>query len=1258
MVVSSRILRFATFLGALSVMWCTSPSPIALAAASEATLSLDLPALGRGDEIWVEDLSGGPGETVIVRVMISNPDTVVDTVTFKIGYNTSMLQYQSCAIGNLDPGWYLFNCNESSPGVVQIIGFVLTGGIPQGSSGCLVELTFEVTCGGCSYGDTSEILPYDLRDSLDAFNATSGIFTFLFAVTDTPVPPTSTPIPPTPTPGIDRIWVDDYQAYGGDPIVVSLMISNQETAIDVFTLEFQYDPLMLDYISCAAGTTDPGWFLFNCSEPSSGIIRVAGFVLSGGIPEDSYGSLVELTFTVTCPGCSYGATSALHFYQLLDALTGFTPDDGVFTFLTLDTPTPSPTPIIPTVTPTPMATINAWHIPVSAEACSYDAPMRNPSAPQGTADPVCIYAGVYPVGAASTVTLWYKINSGIWLSHEFEWECNDGANDYWWSLCDTSGAWWIPGASPGDTVWYYLVVTNPGNLPTYLYSETAPTRSDNEATAQADPYYFTYPIPTATPVPPTEPPTVTPIPPTETASPTLSPTLTVTATPTNSPTDTPIPPTVTPMPNRLWVEDNAGFCGDEVTIKVWISNQSLTVETFTLLIDFDSTLFEYISCARGIDPGWFLFDCSETQPGRITAAGFVLLGGGIPVGSYGTLVELTFRVTYFAYPPGSIVPIVIAGHYDDLVSFSAEDGIFAYDCETSPTPVPPTPTPTPTPAPENVWIEGTTGCYGDTIVIPVMVDNPETAIDTFAVELSYDTSILDYIGCTPGTLNPGWYYYNCQENTSGLVGIAGLATGIGIPAGSTGSIALLTFTVVCTTCSNDDTSNLAVANLYHDLTGFGRTDGTFTYYCANTATPTNTPTISPTFTETLTPTLSPTPTPTATPLINRIWVEDVEGCDGDEIIVNLMIANPLLSVDVFSLTFSYDPAMMGYLSCAPGELNPGWEFFNCSEPSSGSLQIGGFVSGAAIPQDSYGVLVELRFVVACPSCINDDSSSLSFGTLYHDLLSFSPADGTFTYFCEATPTPLPTDTPLPTATLVPTETPVPPTVTPEAPTATPEPPTPSPSPTEICRHDGDVNNDLDITVGDADLAFRMALGIIQPTFEERCSADCNDDGDLTVGDADLIFRRALGMASCVDPLLALKRTGSKKTPPLNLESADLLILETSSDTNREQMVVRLWVKNPDQAINAFGLRVSYPPANLTFESCRPGTLDPSWQMFSCFEPKEPGTLMIGGFTLNEIPKASTGTLLELSFKAVTIDVSPTLTVESMTDDLEGFKIGE
>lgn len=76
--------------------------------------------------------------------------------------------------------------------------------------------------------------------------------------------------------------------------------------------------------------------------------------------------------------------------------------------------------------------------------------------------------------------------------------------------------------------------------------------------------------------------------------------------------------------------------------------------------------------------------------------------------------------------------------------------------------------------------------------------------------------------------------------------------------------------------------------------------------------------------------------------------------------------------------------------------------------------------------------------------------------------------------------------------------------------------TPTVTPTPICINDGDVNGDGVWSAGDAQLAFSIAVGSYNPSYEEFCAADCNGDDVVSAGDAQTIFGVALGIGSCVD----------------------------------------------------------------------------------------------------------------------------------------------
>lgn len=188
---------------------------------------------------------------------------------------------------------------------------------------------------------------------------------------------------------------------------------------------------------------------------------------------------------------------------------------------------------------------------------------------------------------------------------------------------------------------------------------------------------------------------------------------------------------------------------------------------------------------------------------------------------------------------------------------------------------------------------------------------------------------------------------------------------------------------------------------------------------------------------------------------DRIWVHsDYEGCTGDTIEVLIELANPETPVDAFTMNMLFDTTMLEYQGCEAGDLDPGWIMFGCNEATPGNMVVAGFsLPPVAIPVGSEGVLAVLSFVVTCDTCEEGDSSELAPINFYDDIEEFTPGNGAFTYVCEGTPTPEPTDTPIPEPTDTPipeptdtpipepTDTPIPPTFTPVPPTSTAVPPT-------------------------------------------------------------------------------------------------------------------------------------------------------------------------------------------------------------------------
>ena len=67
------------------------------------------------------------------------------------------------------------------------------------------------------------------------------------------------------------------------------------------------------------------------------------------------------------------------------------------------------------------------------------------------------------------------------------------------------------------------------------------------------------------------------------------------------------------------------------------------------------------------------------------------------------------------------------------------------------------------------------------------------------------------------------------------------------------------------------------------------------------------------------------------------------------------------------------------------------------------------------------------------------------------------------------------------------------------------------SPARAVPPPGDVNGDGNVTVADATLALRAAVGSLTLAPDQVAAADVNHDGHVDIGDVTLILRFALGL---------------------------------------------------------------------------------------------------------------------------------------------------
>ncbi len=227
-------------------------------------------------------------------------------------------------------------------------------------------------------------------------------------------------------------------------------------------------------------------------------------------------------------------------------------------------------------------------------------------------------------------------------------------------------------------------------------------------------------------------------------------------------------------------------------------------------------------------------------------------------------------------------------------------------------------------------------------------------------------------------------------------------------------------------------------------------------------------------------------------------------------------------------------------------------------------------------------------------------------------------------------------------------------------TPTPQPGTPTPTPDPNCLNHGDVNFDGEITAADAQLAFAIALGVINPTWEEECAADCNGDGMVTAADAQEIFFATLGIGECADPVTVFHQIESAYEEPVGMiksvhtqdyEQSGWLALESNPD-DAFQVDIQAAVNKP---VDVFTVYLTYDPDQYQFIDGVIGTLDPGWEMFGIHEPK-PGLIIVAAFTIDSlIEPGDAGSLAQLYFQPIDPGAEPLtdnfVTFARLFDDL-------
>ena len=268
----------------------------------------DCPVVCEGPGLRVGDASGAHGEEVWIDVDLFQSPGTVGAFAFDINYDTGVLNYQECQAGDLTSGWIAVDCVENTPGTLTIGGFNTTP-ISQGTSGSILRMRFLVDCASCFGGQESELVAANLIDDLTGFDTCCGTFTI---AEDCPEICAG--------PGL-RV-VTDVTVGEGQPAYMWVDLENSPSEVAAFGLDVQYDPTVLDFVSCVAGNLTQGWIGLDCVENTPGVLTIGGFDTTA-LPAGTSGTLVQMNFVAHCPSCVGETSTQMVPSNLIDDIAGY-----------------------------------------------------------------------------------------------------------------------------------------------------------------------------------------------------------------------------------------------------------------------------------------------------------------------------------------------------------------------------------------------------------------------------------------------------------------------------------------------------------------------------------------------------------------------------------------------------------------------------------------------------------------------------------------------------------------------------------------------------------------------------------------------------------------------------------------------------------------------------------------------------------------------------------------------------------------------
>lgn len=342
-------------------------------------------------------------------------------------------------------------------------------------------------------------------------------------------------------------------------------------------------------------------------------------------------------------------------------------------------------------------------------------------------------------------------------------------------------------------------------------------------------------------------------------------------------------------------------------------------------------------------------------------------------------------------------------------------------------------------------------------------------------------------------------------------------------------------------------------------------------------------------------------------ITSRLVVSSAVGhcsfASGDTVAIDITIEDNPFPIDAGGLDVTYDPSVLTYLYCMPGDLTAEWQQFECADLGS-SIRTGGF-DLTSIPPASYGVFARLFFLSNCCSFDSSVTVMLNPVDLVDDLAALKPVAGTFR--CET------------------------------------------------FTADGDANYDGIVTSGDALCAFESYLCFpdAMPNscgisgWEVRVDVDCN--GQITPADALCIFEHWLdGSCSFCGQVMQ-----SYAAPPQD-GSVEVSVHDVRLDGDNVDIIIGL---AGVPSLDAFGFEIRYPQTQLDFQGSGRTSLTRNFDQLASALLSD-GHLRLGGYSYEPVAVITPSDLVELHFRKITDELDGKLTIQKYVDDISGAEAVE